>query len=536
MIRPMQHPLSNTATSSRGMVTSPHALASQAGLDVLADGGNAIEAAIAIAACLGVTYPHFSGFGGDAFMVIADAAGQVQTISGIGQAAQDTTGYGGQIPVRGPRSMLTTAAAVDVLGKAIDIGHANLAGRRSWASLLAPAVALARAGFPISASERFWLDFRLAENSPMPGVFGAFLDRGAVPAAGYIRRQPQLAATLEMLAERGPRDFYEGQLAAVIARGLAEAGSPLTAADLAATRARTEAPLRVPYRDGELIAHQPPTQGVTTLEIMGILDRFDLRAVAEGSAEHFHLMVEAVKQAFIDRNRFVADPDHGDVPTGRLLSAAHLDERAAAIDPLRALPWPHVFQHGDTVYIGAADAHGNAVSMLCTVYFDWGSGVMVGDTGLVWHNRGAAFSLDPRHPNCLAPGKRPFHTLNPGMYLQGGKPTLLYGTQGADGQPQTLAAILTRLIDYGMDPATALARPRFLLGKTFSDARDSLKLEADLPEAVFTELAARGHELSRVPAQSPLMGHPGAIRIDHATGLMTGAHDPRSDGRAMGLA
>lgn len=526
---------SNAASSRRGMVTSPHALASQAGLDVLAAGGNAIEAAITIAACLGVTYPHFSGLGGDAFMVIADKTGKLQTISGIGQAAQDIAGYSGQIPVRGPRSMLTTAAAVDVFGKALAISRGDWGGQQSWADLLAPAIALARDGFEISASERFWLDFRLAEVSAMPGVFKAFLRDGNVPQPGFIRRQPQLAATLETLAENGPRDFYEGRLATVIARGLAEAGSPLTAADLAATQARIEAPLRVKYRKGELVGLQPPTQGLTTLEIMGILDRFDLTNVAEGSTDHFHLMVEAVKQAFIDRNRFVADPDHGQVPTSRLLSPAHLDERAAAIDPLRALPWPHVFQPGDTVYIGAADAYGNAVSMLATVYFDWGSGVMVGDTGLIWHNRGAAFSLDPQHPNRLAPGKRPFHTLNPGMYLEGGKPTILYGTQGADGQPQTLAAILTRLIDYGMDPATALARPRFLLGKTFSDTRDSLKLEADLPEAVFAELAARGHELSRVPAQSPLMGHPGVIHIDPVTGVMIGAHDPRSDGRALGL-
>src|SRR5690606_36329717 len=149
------------------------------------------------------------------------------------------------------------------------------------------------------------------------------------------------------------------------------------------------------------------------------------------------------------------------------------------IDMQRALPWPHVFKRGDTVYIGAVDAEGNAVSMLQTVYFDWGSGMMASDTGILWHNRGASFSLNPAHPNALQPGKRPFHTLNPGMYLKNGKPALLYGTQGADGQPQTLTAVLTRIIDYGMDPLTALSRPRFLLGKTFSDTRDSLKLEQD---------------------------------------------------------
>ena len=201
----------------------------------------------------------------------------------------------------------------------------------------------------------------------------------------------------------------------------------------------------------------------------------------------------------------------------------------------RALDWPHKFQTGDTVFVATADEYGNAVSMLSTTYFDWGSGVAVGDTGLLWHNRGASFSLDTTHPNRLEPGKRPFHTLNPGMYFKGGKVNILYGTQGADGQPQTLAAILTRLIDYKMDPLTALAKPRFLLGKTFSNSEDSLKLEADVGTSVVAELAARGHQIATIAAQNPLAGHPGAIVIDTATGLMTGAHDPRSDGLAMGL-
>ncbi|SDP88742.1 gamma-glutamyltranspeptidase / glutathione hydrolase [Rhodoferax sp. OV413] len=525
----------STVTSTKGMVTSPHALATQAGLDVLARGGNAIEAAIAITACLCVTYPHFAGLGGDAFMLIADKTGQVQTLSGIGQAPQHLPHYSGSIPVRGPQAMLTSAALVDVLGQAYGISHDSWAGQHSWQQLLEPAIGFARDGFAMSDSERFWLDMRLPDAANLPDIYANFLVNGEIPAPHSVRQQHPLASTLETLAARGPRDFYEGQLASRVAKGLAQAGSPLTAADLAQTRARVEAPLRTAYRGGTLLAHRPPTQGITTLEIMGILQRFDLRSIPEGSADYYHLLVEAVKQAFIDRNRHVADPEQVEVPIERLLSAAHLDHKAQQIRMDQALPWPHPFQTGDTVYIAATDSAGNAVSMLATIYFDWGSGVLVGDTGLLWHNRGSAFSLDPKHPNCLAPGKRPFHTLNPGMYLQNGKPTILYGTQGADGQPQTLAAILTRMIDYGMDPYTALARPRFLLGKTFSDARDSLKVEEDVPEDVFAELARRGHALSPIPAQSPLMGHPGAIRIDPVTGSMQGAHDPRSDGRAMGL-
>lgn len=531
------HAASGLATSNKGMVTSPHELATEAGQQVLRAGGNAIEAAIAIAACLNVTYPHFSGFGGDGFMIISDRNGKVRTLSGIGQAPAVLPQYGDAIPVRGPGSMLTTAANVDTLGKAFDISRDELAGRMSWAELLKPAIGHARNGFAVTPSERFWMDFRQKELAQLPAVANHFMRDGKPLEIGETFRQPQLADTLETLAVRGYRDFYDGQLAARIAKGLREAGSPLTASDLARTRARIEPPLQVAYRDGVLLANQPPTQGITTLEIMGILERFDLKRYAEGSADYYHVLVEAVKQAFIDRNRYVADPEFVNVPSAMLLSAEHLTQRAKAIDMHKALAWPHVFRTGDTVYIGAADAYGNAVSMLQTVYFDWGSGVMAGDTGILWHNRGASFSLKPGHPNLLQPGKRPFHTLNPGMYMRDGKPRILYGTQGADGQPQTLTAILTRMIDYGLDPYTALSRPRFLLGKTFSDTRDTLKLEQDVGQEVLTELARRGHELSPLPAQSPLSGHPGAIVIEaaDATGpRFSGAHDPRSDGRALG--
>jgi gamma-glutamyltranspeptidase/glutathione hydrolase len=517
------------------MVTSPHALATQCGVDVLGRGGNAIEAAIATVAALCVTYPHFCGLGGDAFLLVSDGQGRVQTLSGIGQAAANVRGYAGSIPVRGPRSALTTAATVDALGQALTISKSEWAGTQSWSALLAPAIHMARQGFEISESERFWLNFRLAEAASLPDIYRTYLHQGQVPPVGFVRKQSALANTLETLAERGPRDFYEGQLARCISAGLKEAGSPLTAHDLAQTHARIEPPLSVPYRGGELLAHQPPTQGIATLQIMGLLERFDLAAIAQGSADHYHLLVEAVKLAFLDRNRLVADPDFRQVPTAQLLSAACLNQQASTINLKQALPWPHPYQHGDTAYVGAADAMGNTVSLLATVYFDWGSGVLVGDTGVVWHNRGAAFSLDPAHPNLLTASKRPFHTLNPGMYRKGGRVQLLYGTQGADGQPQTLAAVLTRLIDYGMDPMEALAAPRFLLGKTFSDATDSLKLEEDVPANVVEDLRQRGHSLSLIAAHSPLMGHPGAIAINPVSGQMTGAHDPRSDGQAIGL-
>lgn len=522
------------ARSKSGIVTSPHDLATEAGLEILKQGGNAVEAAIAVGATLSVTYPHFCGLGGDCFMVLSDRDGKVRVLSGAGQAALKPPSYSGAIPVRGPGSMLTAAAAVDTWDQAFDLSRKLLKGKQSWASLFKRPVEYARKGFPVTPSQRFWQNFQADNLKNWPDIQRIFMPTGRIPEVGAKLVQPELANSLEMLATNGGRDFYEGKLAARIAAGLKKAGSPLTLEDLARCRARDETPLRVNYRGGELIGLRPPTQGITTLEIMGILERFDVAKHPEGSADYYHLLVEAVKYAFTDRNRYIADPDFVDVPVNRLLSKANLDTHAQAIDMNKALAWPQVFQTGDTVYVGATDRAGNCVSMLQTVYFDWGSATVAGDTGIIWHNRGASFSLDPKSPNVLAPGKRPFHTLNPGMYLTNGRPHLLYGTQGADGQPQTLAAVLTRLIDYKMDPLTALSRPRFLLGKTFSDSRDSLKLETDAGNDVFAALAARGHAVSPIPAQSPLAGHPGAIRID-GDGTMIGAHDPRSDGRARGL-
>jgi gamma-glutamyltranspeptidase len=528
----MQNPKSVGGTG--GMVTSPHALASEAGRDVLRAGGNAIEAAIAIGAALCVTYPHFTGLGGDAFWVIGDRDGMLRTVSGIGQAAAQLPAFDSAIPARGAESAITTAATVDTWHRAYEISKSAWSGTQTWSSLFDRAIDYASEGFPVTPSQHFWQTLRAGELNALPGFAATFAPHGNIPAIDERFAQPALARSIERIARFGAREFYEGDLAERMARGLQKAGSPVSASDLARTHARDETPLRVAYRGGELVSLRPPTQGVTTLQIMGTLNRFDLRSIPEGSADYYHLLVEAVKCAFVDRDRFVSDPEFNPVPVEQMLSAATLDAHARAINPREARAWPHVFRPGDTVFIGATDSQGRSVSVLQTVYFDWGSGVVAGDTGVLWHNRGASFSTNSAHHNAVQPGKRPFHTLNPGMYLKDGRPHLLFGTQGADGQPQTLAAILTRLIDYGMDPLTALARPRFLLGKTFSDTRDALKLEEDAGADVFATLAARGHEVSAIAAQSPLAGHPGVIRID-TDGSALGAHDPRSDGRALAI-
>ncbi|WP_321385769.1 gamma-glutamyltransferase family protein [Rhizobium sp.] len=514
------------AAGRNGMMIAPHWQASEAGLAVLARGGNAIEAVIAAGAALSVLYPHFCGLGGDAVWMVSDADGKVSSLLGIGQAPQNIDGIE-SIAVRGPGSMLTTACLVDSWGVLLDHSKDLWGGVESFANLLAPAIQLAEESFAVSPSQQFWFDLRAGERGSWPGFANLFVREG-------LQRQPQLAETLRSLAQNGPRDFYEGALARKIAKGLGDLGAPLTLDDLAATRARFAKPVSLTYRDLTLLAPPPPTQGLTTLGIMGVLGHHSMADEPYGSAGFYHHLVEAVKQAFLDR-QVIADPDFsGLAEAALLLDPAHLRAKAQTINADQAFDWPHIYKQGDTSFLAAVDAQGRAACVLQSIYFDWGSGAVVGDTGILWQNRGAAFNLDPKSPNCLQASKRPFYTLNPGIALKNGRPHLVYGTQGADGQPQTLALLLSLLIDHGLSPEAALAQPRFLLGKTFSDSRDSLKLEDNLSETVLANLQARGHQLSRLPAFSPLGGQAGIIKIED-DGRILAAHDPRSDGAALAL-
>jgi oxamate amidohydrolase len=506
-----------------GAMTTPHPLATAAGMDVLRQGGTAPEALIAAGAVLAVVMPHFCGLGGDAVWLTADRQGRQNCFLAIGQGI-DRLPPQGPVALRGPGSILTTAALVDGWDHAFRHAKTAMGGRARWADLLAPAIALAEQGFALSPSQAFWGDFRRAECANWPGFAAIFTDQGQPLPAGHLLRQPALAQSLREIAAQGAGTFYHGDLARRIVAGLRAAGVQISGADLARTRTRTARPLSLRYRSLTLLAPPPPTQGLTTLQIMGILSRFDLSALRPGSADHLHLCVEAVKRAFQQREG-IADPAFVAQDTDQALSAGHLDRMAREITRQRALAWPHPWQHADTVFLGAIDAAGNAASLLQSTYFDWGSGVVAGDTGILWQNRGAAFHHDPQHPNGFAPGKLPFYTLNPGIALRDGRPALVYGTQGADGQPQTLALLLTRLIDFAQTPAEALAGPRFLLGRTFSDSRDSLKIEADAGPAVLAELARRGHEISPIPAQSPLAGQAGIVM--QGSGRAAACHDPR---------
>jgi gamma-glutamyltranspeptidase/glutathione hydrolase len=497
---------------TRTCAVSPHPEATALGNRLLEEGRSAAEATVAMGAYLSVVMPHFCGIGGDAVWMVSDASGQVRALTGIGQAF-DFTSKVSEISPRGPLSILTGAGAVSTWAEALRLFDVA----PDLADLLGPAHQAARDGFVVTTSQEFWRNMRAEDMDDWPG-FGPY----AAAHAGEILKQPELAETFALLIRDGLASFYDGPLASRLAQDLNALGTPVTQSDLSRTRARNEAPLSLPYKGATLFAPPPPTQGITTLQIMGILARLDAAEpqATRSTALDYHLMVEAVKQAFLDRKELGDRKDAADWVTG-LLSSDHLNACAARVNPEAALPWPEPYHQADTVYFAARDAQGGCVSALQSTYFDWGSGCVLSDTGVIWHNRGAGFSLDDG-PNRLAPGQRPFHTLNPGIATRNGSPWLLYGTQGADGQPQTLTVLLRGLIDRDLSPTEALAQPRFLLGRTFSSNRDTLKIE---PIGAEEELADRGHTLEILQSLSPLAGQAGCLRIEGHD--IKGAHDPR---------
>jgi len=527
--------------SSRGLVATPHTLASEAGRSVLQRGGNAVDAAIAAGAAIAVVYPHMNGVGGDSFWLIYDARnGRLRALNAAGRsaAAADLETYrarfGASIPVRGGAAALTVPGVVSGWWSAHALSRDSLGSSISWSALLEAASAHAREGFPPSAGQR-------RETADATDLFG---DEAPVELRAGLWRvfgpelltrerfvQADLASTLDEIAAGGADEFYRGALAARIARAASAAGSPLTADDLAHHKAEWVEPLRVPYRDGEAASFPPPTQGFAALAILSLLEGFDIRSLTE--ADYLHTVVEATKLAFEDRDRYLADPTVASVPVARCLDPARLAERRRRISRRAAMPAAGPAATGDTIAIVTADAQGNAVSLIQSLYWEFGSGVIAGDTGILLQNRGAFFSLDPAHVNRLAPRKQTAHTLIPSMYLVGGRPRLVYGTMGGEGQPQTQTALVTRIVDRGLDPQAAVEAPRWLFGRTWGEETRSLRLEDRFGDDVRESLRERGHEVEVVEAWSDLMGHAQVIRID-PTGF-TGASDPRADGAALGM-
>ncbi len=526
----------NTPAALGGMVVAPHHLAAQAGRDVLRDGGNAVEAMVAAAAAIAVVYPHMNAIGGDGFWLIHEPGRVPVAIDACGRAVAraDRASYAGldAIPSRGPRAALTVAGTVSGWQLALEAAAAwgpALPLRR----LLADAIRHAEEGVAVSVSQSALTRDKLPGLRDAPGFAGTFLVDGAPPAVGHLLRQPALARTLAALAERGLDDFYRGGVAALLAAELERIGSPVRAEDLARHRAARVEPLALRLSDATVYNLPPPTQGLSTLMILGLFERLGVRE-GEGFA-HVHGLVEATKRAFRVRDRVVTDPGRLPAPPASFLEPAALDELAAEIDPARALPWPEPSRPGDTIWMGAVDRQGRAVSFIQSVYWEFGSGCVLRDTGVTWQNRGTSFSLDPGALNALEPGRKPFHTLNPSLAVFDDGRTMPFGTMGGEGQPQTQAAVFTRHARFGMPLAQAVAAPRWLLGRTWGDTTTTLKLESRFEPALVAALRDAGHEVELLPAAfSDTMGHAGAL-VRHPDGRIEGAADPRSDGAACGV-
>jgi len=523
-----------SSLATRGMVVAPHALAAQSGLAVLREGGNAIEAAVATAATLAVVYPHMTGIGGDSFWLLRAPGSEPVAVDACGRTPADLTAafYRDRgldaIPVRGPLAANSVAGAVSGWGRMLEHGRA-WGGRLPLTRILADAIEYAERGYPLTAAQSATTAARLDDLAGQPGFAATFLQDGRPRDGATVERQPALGATLRRIAEAGCDDFYRGELAAAVAAELQRLGSPVAQADLAAHQALSMAPLSVRFGQGRIYNTAPPTQGLASLMMLALFERAGGREMRPDSVEYVHTLVEATKLAFRVRDRHVRDPQDMKVMPRELLADAALDDLAARIDPRRAMPWGGAGDIGDTTWFGVVDGEGRAVSAIQSLYHEYGSGVVLEDTGVVWQNRGISFSLEAGSPRELKPGRKPFHTLNPAMAELGDGRLLVYGSMGGDGQPQTQAAVFTRCACFGISPQEAITRPRWLLGRTWGDNSNTLKLESRFDPDLVQGLRDLGHEVEVVGAYDEMMGHAGAILRD-GSGVLEGGADPRSDG------
>ena len=527
----------HTPRSRRGMVTSPHHLASEAGLRVLREGGSAIEAAVAMAATLPVVYPHMTSIGGDGFWLIAIPGQDVIAIDACGAAAAAASPalyakHGHKaIPWRGPLAANTVAGTISGWGEALRF-NSQLGGQLPLSRLLEDAAWHAENGFAVTKSQAELTAAKRDELKDVPGFADQFLVDGEAPREGQLMKLPALANTLYRLAAHGTEDFYSGEIARDLAADLEAIGAPVGASDLAAHKAQRRAPLSVKVRCGMLYNFPPPTQGLASLIILSLFDRLGIKKADDFT--YLHGIIEATKQAFLVRDRIIGDPGSMTEDPAHYLKKEILDNLAERIKRKVALAWPAPIDKGDTIWLGAIDRNGIAVSFIQSIYFEYGSGCVLPQTGVVWQNRGASFFLDRPGPRQLAPGRKPFHTLNPALARLADGRVMVYGTMGGEGQPQTQSAIFSRYAMLGVPLQEAITRPRWLLGKMWGEETTSLKLEGRFDPKLIKQMAKAGHEVEVLPDFSVSMGHAGAV-VRHAESIFEGATDPRSDGAAMGF-
>ena len=519
-----------TVMGKSGMVACSQRLASLVGVQVLSQGGNAVDAAVAAAATLGVLEPMSIGIGGDAFALLYIAkAGELKALDASGRSP-----YGvdaaflrarglHEVPQAGIHSVTVPGAVHgwETLLKAY--------GTRTLGDLLDPAIRYAGEGFPVSAfTSHEWrnLEDKLRKNVE---AAAGYLVRDRAPRPGEVFRQPDLARTMRGIAESGTEFFYRGEVAEKLVRCSQKLGGNFSMRDMEAHASEWVDPIHAGYRGYEVYQLPPATQGFVALEMLKILEGYDLPSLEHNGADYLHLFIEAKKHAFADRDRHLGDRESMTVGWRDLLSEARvgamrdgLSEREAAVDVVSA-PVP-----GDTAYIAVADGQGNRVSFIQSLFMGFGSGVAVEDTGIILQNRGHMFNLEPGHPNCLEPHKRCSHTLMPGMVCKGGEPVLVVGLKGGHVQAQAQSQIIANVVDFGMAAQEALAAPRF---NHLSGA--DVSLEPGFSGEAVSGLEARGHRVVSGPAES--FGGANAIAIEPESGVLMGASDPRKDGCAIGF-
>ena len=546
-----QEPLSTTVYASQnrpdvrgqiGAVSAGHPLAAQAGLRVLQDGGNATDAIIAMAGVLAVVRPHMNGIGGDAFGIFYDGeTGEVTALNASGRSGALATpeffaaAELDRIPSIGPLSVSVPGAVAGWID-----AHDRY-GSMDFAELLSTGIDYARNGFAVSS--RLAQDFEEQGQNLNDAGRDLYLPNSNPPKVGSLLRNPQLANSLEIVADQGKEGFYNGSIAQKLSAFITEQGGYLRQGDFASHSSTWVTPLRGDYLNHEFVVMPPNTQGVTQLALFEMAKSHDLASMTQNSADYLHTLVELKKLAFADRDRWVADPNSANVPVDQLLDADYLKDRAQLInmsvaaesaepgfgDEILAEPNGNRSDAGDTVFITAVDQWGNAVSWIQSNFAGFGSGLLDEATGILLHNRGALFTLETGHPNQVAPDKRPYHTLSPTMALYpSGEFAFTLGTPGGDSQTQTILQITHNMLVFGMTPQQAIEAPRF---RSLSGLR--LAIEDRVSEEALLDLRQRGHLLNLVEGWTATFGGAHMIHHDPETGVLTAAADPRREAYAI---
>ena len=519
-------------------VVADHPLAAAAGADVLRRGGHAVDAAIAMAGVLAVVRPHMNGVGGDAFGLFYDApTGRITALNGSGRAGRLATPE--FFTAKGMKSIPSSGAATITVPGAVSAWAAALErhGTMTLAELLEPAIRIAEEGWVVTTT----LERDIAASAPKLNAGGRaiFAPGGSLPPAGALLRNLPLAATLRAIASGGVEAFYRGAIGGRLAAWVESQGGYLRADDFRAHRPDWVDPLSLELANGRRVYAMPPnSQGMTQLQMLALAESFDLEALGHNSAEYLHTLIETKRLAFADRDRWLADPAMAKVPVAQLLDRAYLKTRAALVGPRAAdavvpgidaaLGTAIASGTGDTVYLMAVDRHGNAVSWIQSLFASWGSGLVEPETGVVLQNRGSGFVLEAGHPNVVAPGKRPFHTLTPMLVTDASGLRMTMGTPGGHGQPQFLTQVYQNIFTFGMTPQQAVEAPRFI----HNTGRRS-EIEDRVPAAVLAALRERGHQISTAAGWTATFGGVQVIFIDPGSGARRTGADPRREAYAI---